>query len=120
MRELRQTKRRLKGWKAEAGGDTWRQGAADGGRLEVGRSGKAEGWKGEETEREGDGHERGRKTEGKLQPRQRAASVINNVRPTFDRQSGAAGAPGPRVRYVTNTHSEREHLTDRDIVLNEK
>lgn len=62
MRELRQTKRRLKGWKAEAG---WQ--VADGGRLQVGRLGKAEGWKGEETEREGDRHKRGRKTEGKTE-----------------------------------------------------
>lgn len=46
--------------RVERRGGRWRE-------MQVGRLGKAEGWKGEETEREGDRHKRGRKTEGKTE-----------------------------------------------------
>lgn len=51
------------------------------------------------------------------QPRQRAASVINNMCPMCDRQSGAPAGLGPWICYITATHSNVLRLLEQDIVL---
>jgi len=51
------------------------------------------------------------------QPRQPAASVINNMCPTCDRQSRAPAGLGPWICYITATHSNILRLLGQDIVL---
>lgn len=51
------------------------------------------------------------------QPRQPAASVINNVCPVCDRQNWAPAGLRPWICYITATHRKILHLQEKDIVL---
>lgn len=55
-------------------------------------------------------------TESK-QPRQPAASAINNMRPTCDMRSGAPAGLRPWMCYITATHGKILRLPEQDIVL---
>ncbi len=98
-------------------GGRWRK-------MRSGALGKAEGWRGEETERKGEAdtkRKKGRLKDGRQselkQPRQPGASVINNMRPVCDRGSRAPARLRPWQYYITATHSKILRLLEQDIVL---
>lgn len=108
--------------KGDAGrGGRWRKmrsGALGKGRRMERRRNGEEGETQTQKRKKGRRQDRGQ-TESK-QPRQPAASAINNMRPTCDMRSGAPAGLRPWMCYITATHGKILRLPEQDIVLKQE